>query len=231
MPKLTSRSLLVLTLLGLAAACDDDPSSPAPAARLRFVHAAQGTQAVDFRVDGTALRSNVAYAANTVEYSGVAPGNRALSVRLSGGTTDAATLTRNLSVDSSYTATLVKRDNGTALVVYPDTVSAPANGKARLRVLNTAPAAGSVDVYVTAPDADLEAATPSATGVDVEEASKYVETNAGTYRVRLTTAGTKTVKLDVQSVALEAGKVRTIIVLDATAGGAPLQSITATDRN
>jgi len=232
MTKLSSRSpLLGLALLAFAVACDDDPNSPTPAARLRFVHAATGTQAVDFRVDGSALRSNVAYASSAITYSDVTPGNRSITVRATAGTTDIATLQRNLSVDSSYTATLVKRENGTALVVFPDTVSAPASGKARVRVLNTSPAAGSVDVYVTAADADLATATPQATAVDVEEGSKYVETNGGTYRVRLTAAGTKTVKLDMQSVALEAGKVRTIIVLDANAGGTPLQGITANDRN
>jgi hypothetical protein len=84
---------------------------------------------------------------------------------------------------------------------------------------------------VTAADAVLADATPQATAVEFLKPSKYVEVASGAQRVRLTTAGTKTVVLDINTIALPNRGVRGIAVLDAAAGGAPLQGVTASERN
>jgi hypothetical protein len=228
-PLRASLRALILTVV-IASACDSS-NDPEPIAQLRFVHAAQGTAAVDFRVDGTPARTNVAYASNSITYINATTGNRALSARLTGGATDLASSTQDLGASRSYTAALVKRAAGPAIVLFADTNTAAAAGKTKLRVINVAPAAASVDVYVTAADADLATATPVATAVLFEKASKYTEVTAGTQRIRLTTAGTKTVVLDLTGFALPDGGVRTVVLMDANAGGAPLQSIVGADRN
>ena len=231
-----ARLLPALLLLGLgAAACDDDdPAAPAQKARVRFFHTAPGTGAVNFRVDGAALATNVELAAAPAPgaYYTVDAGSRAFSVRAGTGTTDLATKTAALKADASHTVILSKEQAGVALVVLADTNTAPAAGKARLRLVHAAPsAAGAVDVYVTAPNADLAAATPSASNVAFEAASKYLELAAGTYQVRLTATGTKTVTLDAGNVTLAEGQVRTTAALDAAAGGAPLRAVVLQDRN
>jgi hypothetical protein len=225
-------SLLFAVLAFTVAACDDDdPSGPTPVARVRFVHAAQGTNVVDFRVDGADARADVDYASNSLTFSNFTPGTRALAVRANNGATDLATLNQNLADGAAYTTILVKRQAGLALVAFPDTQPTPAATKAWVRVINVAPAAGNVDVYVTEANTDLATATAQVTAVQFEKAGKYVEVDAAARRVRLTTAGTKTVVLDVQNLALPSQGVRTIVVLDANNGGTPLQSITGQDRN
>lgn len=70
--------------------------------------------------------------------------------------------------------------------------------KARVRMFNASFNAASLDAYLTAPGADLATATPTFSAVGFKQAqpasgSDSVEINGGSYQLRLTTAGTKTV--------------------------------------
>jgi hypothetical protein len=225
-------SLAALALIAVATTACGDSTSPKQDAQVRFVHAAAGKGAVNFSVDNALLGSNVAYAGNNaLTYKAITAGERKVAARLTDGTTDLATATQTLEAGRQYTAVLVKRTAGEAIAIFPDTNTAAAAGKTRVRVINGAPAAASVDVYVTAADADLANATATLSDVKFEKASKYVEVAKGTSRVRFTTAGTKTVVLDLATVTLPDGGVRTIVLLDADQGGTPLKSITVNDRD
>ena len=155
--------------------------------------------------------------------------SRALAVRLPNATTDLATLTATLKTSDAYTALFVKRAAGVGLVLLADTNTAPAAGKVRFRFVNAAQA-GNLDVYVTAANADLATATPISAAIEPEKAGTYVSVDAGTYRIRFTNAGTKTVVLDVAAAAFAQGQVRTITVIEAAAGGAPLRAVVSADR-
>lgn len=72
---------------------------------------------------------------------------------------------------------------------------------ARVRVFNAAFNAPNLDVYVTAPAADIAAATPNFAAVGYKQAvpatgSDSIELEGGNYRLRMTVAGTKTVVFD-----------------------------------
>jgi hypothetical protein len=69
---------------------------------------------------------------------------------------------------------------------------------ARVRVFNAAFNAPSLDVYLTAPGADLATATPTFAAVGYKQAlpasgNDSIELEGGNYQLRMTTAGTKTV--------------------------------------
>lgn len=224
------RSLAVLGLLAATAACDDS-EGPAPVARVRFLHAAQGLATVDFRTEGTTRSAAQAYSAAWSADATLPSGESDFTARLTGGTTDLATTTKTLVNSASYSVVLAKRPTSDTLVVYTDTAATPAVDKAFVRVMNVAPAAGAVDVYITAANADLATATPQATAVAFLERSAYIEVTSGAQRVRLTTAGTKTVVLDLNPVNLPSRGVRGIAVLDNAAGGTPLQGVLASERN
>ena len=112
-----------------------------------------------------------------------------------------------------------------------DDNSTPAAGNARVRAIHGAPGAPAVDIYVTAPGADLETTIPLLASVEFGDVADYIEAPAGDYQVRVTPAGTKTVVIDSGTLTLSSGQVRTAIAVDAAGGGAPFDLLVLDDLN
>ncbi len=222
--------LLSVAVLSLAAACDDS-DGPESVARIRFLHGSPGRAAVDFRADGTTRGAAQTYGANWSTSIVLDAGARTFTARLTGAAADLATTAKTLTNSGAYSLVLAKRPTTDTLVVFADTSATPATDKAYVRILNVAPVAGNVDVYVTAANADLATTVPQVTAVEFLKPSRYVEVASGAQRIRLTTAGTKTVVLDLNTINLPSRSVRSIAVLEANAGGAPLQAVTALEKN
>ncbi|MER3484020.1 MAG: hypothetical protein C4332_13565 [Meiothermus sp.] len=133
-----------------------------------------------------------------------------------------------------YTVLAVGVLSGTpALEPLPltDNNTAPASGKAKLRLVHAAAKVpgtnGAVDVYITAPGADISGVSASISGFKYKGASPYKEVAAGDYQVRITLPGTKTVAIDTGKATLAAGKIYTGIALDTT--GSTFQAVLLTD--
>jgi hypothetical protein len=181
-------------------------------------------------VDNSAALTNVAYKAAS-NYLEVPSGSRNLKVRATGTTTVVIDQTATLDQGSAYTVIATGRVASIAPLVLTDDQTSPAAGNVRLRLVHASPSAGNVDIYVTTTTADITTATPTLANVAFRVASNYLEVPAGTYRVRITPAGTKTVAIDVNNVALTAGQVRTAVAVDAPGGGTPLGAILLADKN
>lgn len=212
--------------------CDDDdnPVAPAATAQLRVVHASPDAPNVDVLLDNTLALNNVAFKGSSA-YLPAPSGTRNLKVRAAGTTTTVIDANANLAAGGAYTVLATGRAASIAPLVLEDNLTAPAAGNIKLRLVHASPSAGNVDIYVTAPNADLTATTPTLTNVPFRAASAYLEVPAGTYRVRITPTGTKTVAIDVNNVTLTAGQIRTAVAVDAAGGGAPLGAILLADRN
>lgn len=226
-------ALALLATLASAVACgddDDDPTGPAASTQLRVVHASPDAPNVDVLVDGGAVLTNIPYKTGS-SYQAVQPGSRNIRVRATGTSTVVIDQTAQIAAGSSYTVIAAGRLASISPIILQDDLTAPAAGNAKVRLVHASPSAGNVDIYVTAPTADLAAATPVAANVAFRVASAYLAVPAGTYRVRVTPAGSKTVAIDVNSLAVAAGQIRTAIAVDAPGGGAPLGALLLTDAN
>ncbi len=103
---------------------------------------------------------------------------------------------------------------------------------AQVRIIHASPAAGAVDIYVTA-DGNIDAVTPDFANVpftagDLAETG-YVSLPPGDYVVTVTPTGTSTVALETGTLSLMGGKIYTALAVDATGGGAPVGLILADD--
>ncbi|HEY5810159.1 MAG TPA: DUF4397 domain-containing protein, partial [Povalibacter sp.] len=179
------------------------------APQLRALHASPDAPAVDIRVNGTAVLTAVDYAQGSgflpvgertrVEVEAIVPGGNAVVID------------ESLSLDFSteYTVIAAGRvaDPIGALVISNPADEAITNGSLRVQVVHAAPAAPSVDVYVTAPEADL-AGSAKLNGAPLAymQYTGRVEAPAATYRIRVTPAGdASTVVYDSGSLPLPAG--------------------------
>jgi len=228
------RSLRTLALAGFAllsvAACsDDDTTSPTPTARVRVVHASPNAPNVDVLVDDATALTNVPYRTAS-DFLPVNAGSRRLRVRATGTTTTVIDATVALAGQQSYTVLATGLLAGIQPLVVLDTLTAPAAGQVKVRVIHGAPAAAGVDVYVTAPGASIAAISPTLANVPFRGVSNYLTVPAGSYQIRVTPTGTKTVAIDA-TVALTAGQIRTVVATDAPGGGAPLAPVVLVDLN
>jgi hypothetical protein len=228
-----NRRLLTLLLAATAftAACDDDDNTgPEGESRVRVVHASPDAPGVDVLLDDAEVLSDVPYLAAS-EYLETTDGEHNLKVNAAGTTTNVIDADVTLTDGTDYTVIASGLVAEIEPIVLVDDNTAPAEGSVRVRAIHGAPSAPSVDVYVTAPGADLATATPALTAVEFGQFSDYLEVPAGEYQVRVTPAGTKTVAIDSGALTLSGGEVRTVIAVDAAGGGAPFDFLVLPDLN
>src|SRR5206468_12205777 len=80
--------------------------------------------------------------------------------------------------------------------LYDDTFLDPGAGNFNLRVINAAAGIGAVDVYLTAPGADLNQVSATVAGIDYSGLSGFGTVPIGNLELRVTPAGSKNVIFD-----------------------------------
>ncbi len=181
-----------------AAACGTkdaaDPLQPSgPVGRVRFVNLVTdpSRNPVNALLEGLPFGVNLVYAASTPAslpapstafYSAVLAGDRTIVLKKTADTTvTVATLSVNIAANNDYTVYATGGTGGSAVTAFStaDANTPPAAGQARIRVTNMSPAAGAVDVFITAANADLAAATPVATGLANRAVVRWCIAGAG----------------------------------------------------
>ena len=220
--------LWLLAVAALTAACSDDdgtgPEEGMP--RLRVVHAEANLAEVDVVVDDIEMASDLSFL-DASDYLELEAGSRQVVFLTADSTLDSLQL--NLAEGVDYTVFPCCFGIPNSLFLTDDNAES-AEGNAKVRVIHFA-SAPTVDVYVTAPDTDLETETPTQVSLGSFDASDYFELPSGDYQIRITTAGTKTVLIDGGTQALGPGEVRTVVVVDAEGGGEPFSLLVLEDAN
>ncbi len=169
---------------------------------VRVIHAITAGPNVDVLQNG-ALTSiqNIPY--KTVSgYFDVGTGNNLFAFNLAGTSTQIGATTVDAHTGHKYTVVALPGTAAADVVQIDDPFGKGLlDTSARVRTLNASINAQNVDVYLTTPAIDLNSVQPNMAAVQYKNAvpasgqdSQYVD--GGTYRLRITTAGTKTVIFD-----------------------------------
>jgi hypothetical protein len=231
--RMTRMSFALLALVAAAGACSDDDedndnNGPNGTASVRVVHASADAPNIDILLEDSLVTEDLAFA-EASDYADLVSGSRNIKVRATGGTDNILNRDVTLRADSSHTVLLANDADDIETIVLTDDRETPGPGNIKLRIVHAAPAAGDVDVYITAPDADISGIEPTLNDLEFRDDSGYLEVPAGSYQVRVTIANEKTVILDGGTVTLESGDIRTAVALEADGGGEPFQAILLSD--
>ncbi|PIM54251.1 hypothetical protein CS062_04905 [Roseateles chitinivorans] len=207
---------LSVAAAALLAACGGGGDSST--AQMRLLNASIGYAALDMSVDSTTVNSAVAYGA-VGSYADVKTSATGTEIQSNSVGSTLASSTPTLAAGSHYAMIAYGSAGSLQTTLLQEDQEAPASGKSKLLVLNLAPDAGSMDVYVTGADETLDTASTVAAGIAAGSGSGYVSLNSGTFRVRLTAAGSKSdVRLDIPSITLPSAGVSTLVLTGSTGG-------------
>ncbi|MCC4834331.1 DUF4397 domain-containing protein [Shewanella sp. 10N.7] len=208
---------LCFSLFGLTACSDDDDDTVTDAevetpvvtyAEVRVIHAGSDAPMVNVTADGAALLSDVDYAMSSGLLE-VPTATYAINVdaKLADGST-LTVLEAELATaeDMEYTAVALGNvsDETLMLKLIANEESAIDSGNARVQVLHATPAVGLVDIYVTAPMADISMMEPTLSANYMDNSDQLTVPTAD-YQIRITASGDKNVVFDSGTVNLADG--------------------------
>jgi hypothetical protein len=232
MESIVFKKITALTVLGLAlvagACSDDNGNGPGKNAFVRVVHASPDAPNVDVLVDGQVVLNDVQYQQFS-GYLAVTKGMHNIKVNVAGGGSTVIDADVDLAAGEYYTAIASDLAASITPLVLVDDLKAPPAGNAKVRLVHGAPSAGLVDIYVTAPGADISMLNPDVANFAFQDETGYLELPVGTYQVRVTLAGTKTVAIDTGALPLPAGLIATALAVEAQGGGAPYTALLLED--
>ncbi len=222
--RLHAAALVLLTPLFIGACgSDNDP----PQTSLRVVHASPDAPKVNVLLNGDAALTEVDYKGGS-GFDLLNAGTYDVTVDAitpSGDVTVITVADAVLSADNEYSVLAIGKvaNNTLEPLVIANPRTAVPSGQARAQVVHGAPDAPAVSVYVTAPGADLAAATALGSFSFSEELGP-VEVPAGNYQIRVTLANNPaTVVYDAGTVALPSGaNLLLVAVANTTTGPAPI---------
>ncbi len=219
-------AVLLLALSGGAAALTGcgggGGGSSSGLAHFRAVDAVPNGGQATVLFNGSSYTGTQGFSLNSV-YLNLDSGSDTLSFTLtSPSTLTYSTVNQSLSSGSYYSAVAVGRTDVAPtdaryprLVVLTDDPTTPPVGDTRLRVVQSAPDAGSVDLLI---DGQV-----AASGVSYGAAGGYVNVAGGSHTVQINQAGTSTVLAPAQTVSPAAGTIYSIYILEEfEAGVTPL---------
>jgi hypothetical protein len=199
--------------------CGGGGGSDEPDTEVRVVHLSPDAPAVDALIDDGRVLENASFPSGS-EYLPVSEGTRNVKVNVTGTSTTVIESDVDLAKGKRYSVAAINKVAAIEPLVLIDEIHT-SQGNAAIRVVHAAPSAPNVDVYATAPDADIANSTPVLANVPFKTSSGYLSVPPGNYRFRVTPAGNKTVVIDSGTVALGKDQTFTAFARDAVGGGAP----------
>jgi uncharacterized surface protein with fasciclin (FAS1) repeats len=202
-----------------------------PDSNVRAIHASFDAPAVDVLVNGKPAFENLSFGTAT-PYATVPYGSQQLKVNVAGTSTTALQAILWFSRNMDFTVIALNPVADIDALVLNDSADGnakPGAGKSKLRLVHAASQAGTVDVYITAPNDSIANVDPTISNFMFKANTKYLEVNSGEYRVRITAPHSKTAVIDTGAVTLPSTGVFTGVALDPI-GSSSFRALLVQDR-
>ena len=196
-------------------------------ASVRVLHAAPETPRLEVVLEGES-RTLLEYA-EVSERITVGSGDRRLQLIAAGETEALIDLDTIFESGKQYTVLAAGRAGEIQPILLADDPVPADTGETRVRVVNAAPTAEAVDIYITEPGSELSAESPLLASVAFGEASEYMVLESMTYQVRVTRAGGTELLIDLPLLVLSSLRVVTIVMMDTRGSGPPHGLIVLSD--
>lgn len=165
-------------------------------AQIRVVNAFPEAAALNVTIAGTAVATGLPFQGLT-QYVSVSSGSQTFTVNVTGTPTSLVNVTSSTGSGTNYTYVVYGPLTAVGTLLTPDSFSDPGSGFFSIRVINAAAGIGPIDVYVTAPGADLTSTAPTVGNVGYGTATGFTSVVSGAnFEVRATPIGTKEVIYD-----------------------------------
>ena len=165
-------------------------------AQMRILNAFSEAAALNVTVESTAVSTGLPFQGLT-QYLSVASGTPTITVGVTGATTTLINTTYNISSGTNYTYIVFGPLTGVGAILGSDAFNDPGSGFFAMRIVNAAPGLSAVDVYLTAPGADISSSAPSLGNVAYGVTSAFSPIAIGaSFEIRVTPTGTKEVIFD-----------------------------------
>ena len=203
--------VLVASLLAVIVAGCGHGSSSGGSTNLRVFNALVDGGSINVAVGSKTPVTGLPFEGQT-GYQSVDSGTQEFKVGIVGGTSTIIDTNFSLSGSSNYTYIVYGTASAPTSQLLSDTVTAPASGLFQIRVTNIAFGSNGFDVYVTAPGASLDTASPNISNVTYNNSSAFTQLSSGSMQLRLTLHNSKQVIYDAGTVTFNSTASYTLIV-------------------
>lgn len=216
-PKMLHWIAALVTAALLLSACAGDGEDRTKA-QVRLVNASSGYAELELNIDGQLRQGAVTYG-TTASYIEVDPKKTASTLTRPGSATALLSFTPALSKGKHATLLAYGAQGALKQLQLDEDTGAPDTGKTQLRVVNAAPDAGALDVYITGADDLLPASIPVQSGAAVGVVGGWFTVNSATWRLRITAAGSKSdLRLDLPALVATSKQVVTLVLTPGRGG-------------
>jgi hypothetical protein len=187
--------LAALCLVCIALTGCSKSGSGSTNAQMRVINAFAEAPSLNVAVNAKPVAAGLPFPGLT-QYVGIDGGTPTFTVSVTGAPT---TLVNSaVTVPSgNYTYVVFGPQTAVATLLLNDAFSDPGNGNFSVRAVNAAAGPGALDVYVTAPGADLSATSPTIAGIGYGTSSIFTPVLIGAaFEIRITPNGSKDVIYD-----------------------------------
>lgn len=213
---------LIATSALVLLSCDNNNIDPFGSAKLKVVNAAPNSGSQRFALANIPYISDLDFLDSSVSYLTVSSGNDLIAQYRDDNDNDKyAEAKFNLDDDQNYTVYLTGESRDEAAVrLYQDNLSAPTNGKAKVKFIHLS---GGAPSSLNFSD---DKGTVLTSNLERYSQSGYTEINAGSLTIQVNGAGQSQILTTLESEEFAAGKIYTVYLIGSTASTLSIHTVT-----